>query len=63
MTFKLKKIMKYMKKSCRKCPYKLGLIETVANPCPQCKLNDYQAFEQFRKQLAGNGTVFHDVGN
>lgn len=39
------------KKPCSKCPYKLGEIRTVTNPCPQCKLNGYQMFEQFKKKL------------
>lgn len=38
------------KKPCPECPYALGLIHTVTNPCPQCKLNDYQSYEWFRKQ-------------
>ena len=36
---------------CVQCPYKLGLIKTLVNPCPQCKLNGYRTFEQFQKQL------------
>lgn len=59
----MKKMAYRLNPPCPKCPYKLGLIEMVANPCPQCKLSDYQNFEQFGKQLAGNGTVFYDVGN
>ena len=38
-------------KPCEKCPYKLGLVETFANPCPQCKLNGYNMAEVFRKQF------------
>ena len=45
------------KAPCDKCPYKLGQIQTVVNPCPQCKLNDYQGYEQFKKQLLGNEEV------
>ena len=26
---------------CAKCPYKAGIIRTLANPCPQCKSNGY----------------------
>lgn len=26
---------------CRKCPYKLEIIKTLANPCLQCKQNNY----------------------
>lgn len=34
---------------CPQCPYKLGLVHTLVNPCPQCKKNDYQTFERFLK--------------
>ena len=33
---------------CAKCPYKLGLVHTVVNPCPQCEDNGYQTFERFQ---------------
>ncbi len=33
---------------CSKCPYKLGTVQTLVNPCPTCKLNNYQMFEQFQ---------------
>ena len=36
---------------CVKCPYKLGLVHTVVNPCPQCRDNSYQMFERFQKDL------------
>lgn len=35
---------------CDKCPYKLGLVQTLINPCPQCKENGYAMFERFQKQ-------------
>ena len=38
---------------CSKCPYTLGLIHSAANPCPQCKLNGYQSYKWFRRQLSG----------
>lgn len=44
------------RKPCPKCPYKLGLIQTVQNPCPECKLNSYQSYEWFQKQLTKNGS-------
>ena len=37
---------------CNKCPYKIGIIKTVTNPCPQCKLNKYKRFKVLKKQLA-----------
>ena len=38
-------------KPCSKCPYKLGIIETLVNPCPNCKLNNYSTYKVFIKQL------------
>ena len=40
-----------IKPPCSKCPYTLGLIYVVINPCPQCKLNEYQSYEQFRSRF------------
>ncbi len=45
---KLKEIISQKKAPCEKCPYKLGMIKTLANPCPQCKLNGYRSYEWFR---------------
>lgn len=35
---------------CKKCPYKLGLVQTLVNPCPQCKRTGYKAFEKIKKE-------------
>ena len=43
--FTLKKV------PCEKCPYKLGVIKTLVNPCPQCQLNNYRVYEEFKKQI------------
>lgn len=43
------------RKPCAQCPYTLGLIHTVTNPCLACKLSGYQSYEWFRKQLSGAG--------
>ena len=40
-----------MIKPCAKCPYKLGLVQTLVNPCPQCRLNGYNMAEVFKKQI------------
>ena len=48
-----KELLKLKKKPCAKCPYKLGIIKTLINPCPECKLNSYQSYEWFKKQLSG----------
>ena len=37
------------KKPCHKCPYALGLIQTVKNPCPQCMENGYRSYQWFQK--------------
>lgn len=46
---KLKEIILQKKAPCGKCPYKLGLIETLTNPCPQCKQDGYSSYEWFLK--------------
>lgn len=33
---------------CAKCPYKLGKVATPANPCPACKLNGCEAYDQMK---------------
>ena len=35
---------------CAKCPYKLGIIKTLINPCPQCKNSAYSTFKHFIKE-------------
>ena len=40
-----------IKPPCSICPYYLGIVRSVFNPCPQCKMNHYRTFEQFQKQL------------
>ena len=50
---RLKKLFRRIKPPCPKCPYKLGIVETLVNPCPECKMNDYNSYEWFQKQLAG----------
>lgn len=49
---KLEEIFSQKKAPCGKCPYNLGMIGTLANPCPQCKMNDYRSYEWFQKQLS-----------
>lgn len=43
----LKELIYRIKPSCTKCPYTLGLVRTLVNPCPQCKLDGYQAYKHF----------------
>lgn len=35
---------------CPKCPYKLGLVHTLVNPCPACKKDDYNMFKVFTEK-------------
>ena len=51
-----KNLTHYVNPPCAKCPYKLGLVHTVVNPCPQCKEDGYQTFERFQKQAIGAGS-------
>ena len=37
---------------CATCPYKLGLIRTLVNPCPNCKANNYAAYDRFMGKQA-----------
>ncbi len=53
----MKNFINKVQAPCNKCPYKLGKIQMVVNPCPQCKLNGYQGYKQFKKQLLGNEEV------
>lgn len=38
-------------KPCGKCPYKLGFVKTLINPCPQCKPDGYSAYEHFLDKM------------
>lgn len=46
---KRKEIISRKKAPCAKCPYKLGLVMTLVNPCPRCKLNGYSSYDWFLK--------------
>ena len=46
----MKNPLRYLKAPCARCPYKLGLVRAIVNPCPQCRANGYSLFEQLRKQ-------------
>ena len=50
----LRRFIQQFNPPCDKCPYKLGLVQTLINPCPQCKENGYQTFERFRRELSAN---------
>ena len=50
---KLKDLARRAKSPCPRCPYTLGLVHTLANPCPQCRKNGYKTYERFIKQRSG----------
>ncbi len=53
----LKKLFdKVTKSPCAKCPYTLGQVKTLVNPCPQCKINGYCMFERFINGEKGEST-------
>ena len=54
---KIKSLIHHMNPPCAKCPYKLGLVQTLINPCPQCKENNYQTYEQFQKQTSRDALI------
>ncbi len=49
MKIALREIFSKKKAPCGECPYKLGLVETLVNPCPQCRQNGYSTYERFLK--------------
>ena len=49
----MKDLLYQVKPPWDKCPYKLGQVHTVVNPCPQCKANGYKTYERFTKELSG----------
>lgn len=46
-----KNIINKIKPPCSKCPYKLGQVKTFVNPCPECRQNNYNMFQQFQDML------------
>ncbi|MDE7245660.1 MAG: hypothetical protein K2O18_17040 [Oscillospiraceae bacterium] len=49
----LKEVMDQLNPPCRRCPYQLGLVQTLDNPCPQCKRQGYELFKRFLKRQIG----------
>ena len=40
----LKKFLNKIIPPCRKCPYTLGRVKFVVNPCPECRANNYNMY-------------------
>lgn len=47
-----------IKPPCGNCPYKLGLVKTLSNPCPQCRENGYQMLDLFQKRTLKDNLAF-----
>lgn len=45
----IKKLIYDIKPPCTQCPYTLGTVHTLQNPCPECRANGYQMFKQFQR--------------
>jgi hypothetical protein len=52
------KLIHRIKPPCQKCPYRLGQIQTYANPCVECKAGGFKIYEQFVRatKLGTDGT-------
>ena len=50
MIILIKKLIYKIKPPCSKCPYRLGLVKTLVNPCPQCMNSNYQTYERFKNE-------------
>jgi hypothetical protein len=44
---KLDHLISHVKAPCDRCPYKQGLVQTLTDPCPQCKANGYKTYVEF----------------
>ena len=43
------KLRYLIKPPCKKCPYKLSMIQFVENPCPACKTENYRTYDILKK--------------
>ena len=59
----MKKLIYLIKPPCSKCPYKLGQVKFVTNPCPQCKLNDYNMYDILANGKYKPDKIMKDIQN
>lgn len=55
----MRKLIYQIKAPCLKCPYTLGQVHTLKNPCPECRKNGYQMYELFLKERLGETEVYY----
>ena len=61
---KLREMLYKIKPPCGKCPYKMGMIHFLQNPCPACKSNGYQTYERIKlMHVYVEEPSFHFEGN
>jgi hypothetical protein len=42
----------HIKPPCPRCPYTLGHVRTLVNPCPECKETGYSMYERFKERTS-----------
>ena len=57
----IKKLIEKLKYSivlpCPKCLYTLGQVKFVDNPCPNCKLNNYETYHILKEGKYGSPPI------
>ena len=48
-------LIKNLTAPCAKCPYTLGQVKTLVNPCPSCKMNGYNMYKTFTEEMKPGG--------
>ena len=52
--------------SCRKCPYRLGIVQCICNPCPACRQGGYKMFTGHayeKRRVSDKGQVWLNSNN
>ena len=58
---KTKNLSYKIKPPCPRCPYKLGLVHALVNPCSACRADGYRTFERLQRELMkGPGDAAED---
>ena len=41
--------LRTLRPPCRTCPYRLGSVQFVENPCPMCRMNGYRTYDDLTR--------------